>query len=199
MTLQTIHAQDCAPQPWRNGGGHTRELLTWPPGTPADQWQLRISRADIEADGPFSAFPGVQRWFAVLQGAGVALQLGGERKLLAGDAPLCFDGADAPGCRLLGGPTQDLNLMARKGRGFMQAVRPGQAWSATFAACGLYTCAPGQWSDDTYTLPLAAHTLLWHPTPRSARWQFVPDGNPVALCAYWLGFSPFSAHFGDRA
>jgi environmental stress-induced protein Ves len=196
MTPQLIHAQDCAPQPWRNGGGQTRELLAWPP---VGEWQLRISRADIDVDGPFSAFPGVQRWFAVLQGAGVALQLGAEQELRAGEAPLCFDGADAPACRLLDGPTQDLNLMVRKGKGCMQAVRPGQAWSATFSACGLYTCTAGLWSDGTQTLHLAAHTLLWHTMPRSATWQFVADDSAQALCAYWLAFSPFSATIGGHA
>ncbi|MFG5407966.1 HutD family protein [Piscinibacter sakaiensis] len=39
-------------QPWRNGGGHTRELWTWPADGP---WQARLSVADIAADGPFSA------------------------------------------------------------------------------------------------------------------------------------------------
>ena len=59
------------PQPWRNGGGVTRELLAWPDG---GDWRVRVSVADIDADGPFSAFPGVERWFAVLEGAGVALR-----------------------------------------------------------------------------------------------------------------------------
>lgn len=65
---RVLLAKDCPAMPWRNGGGQTRELLTWPAGSAPDQWQLRISRADIDYDGPFSAFPGVQRWFAVLKG-----------------------------------------------------------------------------------------------------------------------------------
>lgn len=195
MTPQLIHAQDCAPQPWRNGGGQTRELLAWPAGP---HWQLRISRADIDADGPFSSFPGVQRWFAVLQGAGVALQLDSEQQLHAGDTPLCFDGANAPQCRLLDGPTQDLNLMVRQGKGHMQLVRPGKRWSATLGECGLYTCQTGLWSDGTQTLHLPAHTLLWHATPRSATWQFVADDSTQTLCAYWLGFSPLSATIGGH-
>lgn len=199
MTPALIRAEDCAPQPWRNGGGQTRELLTWPPADPADPWQLRISRADITTDGPFSAFPGVQRWFAVLEGAGVALQLGSEQLLQAGDAPLYFDGAAAPSCRLLDGPTQDLNLMVRGGKGLMQVVQPGQAWHASLVAGGLYTCHAGRWTDGTQTLQLDAHTLLWHPQPRSARWQFAADDAAQAPCAYWLGFSPQSATTGGFA
>lgn len=196
MTPQRIHAHDCAPQTWRNGGGQTRELLTWPP---VGDWQLRISRADIDRDGPFSAFPGVQRWFAVLEGAGVALQLGTEQKIRKGDSPLCFDGAAAPACRLLDGPTQDLNLMARKGRGFMQIVRPGQAWTATFSACGVYTSHAGTWSDGVQQQHLDAHTLLWHPAPRGAAWQFVADDAGDPACAYWMGFSPASLTIGAHA
>lgn len=193
MTPQLIRAQDCAPQPWRNGGGQTRELLVWPPADPADPWQLRISRADITTDGPFSAFPGVQRWFAVLEGAGVALQLDGEQHLRAGDAPLYFDGAAAPHCRLLDGPTQDLNLMVRGGKGLMQVVQPGQAWQVSLAAGGLYTCHAGLWTDGTLTLQMDTHTLLWHTQPRGARWQFVANAGAQNPCAYWLGFSPQSS------
>ena len=196
MKLQVIQAQDCAPQAWRNGGGQTRELLVWPPW---GDWQLRISRADIKADGPFSAFPGVQRWFAVLEGAGVALQLGCEQKLRMGDMPLRFDGEAAPACRLLDGPTQDLNLMTRQGRGFMQAVRAKHAWTATFSACGLYTCHAGIWTDGTQRLALAAHTLLWQQAPRGATWEFHPDDATTAATAYWLGFSPASPTIGDYA
>ncbi|MDP3170391.1 MAG: HutD family protein, partial [Polaromonas sp.] len=46
-----IPLEDVAPTPWRNGGGVTRELIAWP--TPQD-WDWRISVAEIEKDGPFS-------------------------------------------------------------------------------------------------------------------------------------------------
>ena len=60
--------------PWRNGGGVTRELLAWP--DPHD-WLLRVSVADIHASGPFSKFPGVDRWFAVLAGGAVSIETAG--------------------------------------------------------------------------------------------------------------------------
>ena len=90
MTPRLIALADTPPQPWRNGGGVTRELLAWPDG---GDWRVRISVAEIEADGPFSAFPGVERWFAVLEGGGVALTIAGtEHRCRAGDAPLSFAG-----------------------------------------------------------------------------------------------------------
>jgi environmental stress-induced protein Ves len=47
----------------------------WPGPRPASG-KLRISVAAITRDGPFSAFAGVQRWFAVLRGDGVMLRAG---------------------------------------------------------------------------------------------------------------------------
>ncbi len=109
----TVSLADVAATPWRNGGGVTRELLAWPS---QDDWQWRMSVAEVEASGPFSRFEGVQRWFAVLQGAGVVLDIDGERHTLSADsAPLVFDGAGATNCQLLNGPTQDFNLMVREG------------------------------------------------------------------------------------
>lgn len=124
-----VVAAEVLPQPWKNGGGVTRELLRWPA---EGAWRLRLSVADITADGPFSAFPGVTRWFAVLAGEGVVLTLpDGDHALRPGDAPLRFDGAAAPGCRLLAGPTLDLNLMLQGLDGELRPARPGDpapAW-----------------------------------------------------------------------
>lgn len=135
MTL--IEADRVDPTPWKNGGGRTRELFVWPP---VGDWQLRISLADIEQDGPFSAFPGVHRHFAVLQGGGVRLHFAdGERLLQAGDPPLAFDGASALGCTLCAGPTRDLNLMLRDVEGRMvlaadgASAPPDRPWRALFA------------------------------------------------------------------
>lgn len=140
--LQVVALSQVPAQPWRNGGGVTRELLAWPQ---AAEWQVRVSVAEIEADGPFSAFPGVQRWFAVLQGAGVVLEQPGiSRRLTPDSLPFEFDGAEAPGCRLIDGPTRDLNLMARHGAGRarMQRARPGETLPGSARWRGLFCQAP---------------------------------------------------------
>lgn len=181
--------------PWRNGGGVTRELLVWP--GPAD-WRLRISVADIAADGPFSAFPGVRRWFTLLSGEGVALDFADQSLTLRpGDAPLAFDGAAAPGCRLTGGPVRDLNLMIRGGTGGMAAVSRGAAWSAPAGAqAGLFARVPGRWRSGDQQHTLSAHSLLWFDAPPPGGWRFEPDApgsiesNTPALAGWWLHHIP---------
>ena len=196
--MLTIHADRIEPQAWRNGGGRTRELLARPAGA---DWKLRVSLADIEADGPFSAFPGVQRWFAVVQGAGVVLRFAnGQRRVQAGDAPLCFDGGEGPGCSLTGGPTRDLNLMVRSGIGAMQPVEAGRAWNERFDERGLFTLCAGRWfSGDAHAgggngrpspkIRVEPHTLLWDLGEPPCR--FVPDVD--GPCGWWLGYSENAA------
>ncbi len=171
-----IHLVDSnlvAPQPWRNGGGQTRELLAWPAG---GDWQLRVSVADIDRDGPFSAFPGVQRWFAVLSGAGVQLGLAdGGRAVTPMSPPLAFDGAEAPGCRLLDGPTRDLNLMARQtaGRAMMAADAWGEPLRAGARWRGVFTAVPGRLLCGDAPVAAPAFALAWSDDD-TLPWQFVP-------------------------
>ena len=120
----TVRTDEVAPQPWRNGGGTTRELLARPAG---DAWQVRVSVADVVADGPFSAFPNVSRWFAVIDGAGVVVAVDGvEHRCVSGREPLAFAGDADTRSRSIDGPTRDLNLMLRGVRGAMQVVVPGR-------------------------------------------------------------------------
>lgn len=121
MSWQMIPLEEVAPSPWRNGGGVTREVLAWP--TPQD-WDWRISVAEIEKDGPFSRFEGVERWFAVLGGAGVRLAVDGKvHEMTAQGEPLRFDGAKDCACELIDGPTEDFNLMLKHGHTRARLVR----------------------------------------------------------------------------
>jgi uncharacterized protein len=176
-----------APQPWRNGGGVTRELLVWPSTAESPDWQLRLSVADIERDGPFSAFPGVQRSFCVLQGQGVELDFAGQlTPCHVGDAPLVFDGAAAPGCRLLGGPTRDLNLMLRGVQGGLLPVQAGQPWRPNAGVCGLFTAVAGLChSEGERAWALKPHCLLWFGKTSQAL-RFEPSLPTTATLGWWV-------------
>lgn len=162
----------------------THELLAWAPertagdhqagNTQQTDWAVRVSVADITQDGPFSAFPGIDRCFTVLQGAGVVLTLRGADLHLTPDSePLAFEGADAPGCRLISGATRDLNLMVRQstGRAWMQRAVPGQPWSPIAMQSGNDTAVPA---------PSPQGTNPQHPRGRWA-WRGLYTHGPACL------------------
>jgi environmental stress-induced protein Ves len=124
-----------------------------------------MSVAEITRDGPFSQFDDVQRWFAVLAGAGVRLQLGDiTHALTASSPPFGFEGASAPNCELVAGPTEDFNLMLKKGcvghmeRVSGELVSEGQAGDLIAVYTG--EAAAAAWVGPART-GLTARTLAW--------------------------------------
>lgn len=168
---QRVELSAVIPGPWRNGGGATRELVAWPD---AAQWSWRMSVAEVAISGSFSGFPGVERWFAVLDGAGVALDVAGEvHRLTVESAPLRFDGGATTACTLLRGPTQDFNLMVRRDRvrasrmTRLAAALPSQPGEAAVVA--LYALAPSVLADGARRIVVAAGTLVWARLPAGTR------------------------------
>ena len=168
--LPTIIRVDEVPAvPWRNGGGVTRELLAWPDPR---NWLLRVSVADIGASGPFSAFPGVDRWFAVLSGDGVRLDTAGAPpvELTADqDALHAFRGDLATHCTALGATTRDFNLMAQHA-GLQLRQRPlgtGAQLVTHAVGAGLFVTHAIEVADgDGPGTPLPAMALAWWPNPQ---------------------------------
>ncbi len=190
--LRRVLLDDCAAQPWRNGGGVTRELLAWSAPelqAPGDAtWCLRLSVADITQDGPFSSYPGIDRCFAVLEGNGVELNFpGGPRQQRVDDPPLAFDGEPAIGCILLNGPTRDLNLMGRRSAGRIimrhapleSELEPRARWRGLFCFGKSKVDCGGVWGQQV----LEPGTLLWTDQPSSESWRLI-DGSR----AFWLAF-----------
>ncbi len=99
---------------WKNDGGWTTEIARDPAGDGDFRW--RISIADIESDGPFSAFPGVARDLVLLAGNGIELHIGDAPTLRMTERfqRVHFEGEANVDCRLLAGPTRDFNVMARR-------------------------------------------------------------------------------------
>ncbi len=189
--LHVVQRDHVEPTPWRNGGGTTQELLVWPQ---PEGWQLRVSVARIDRDGPFSAFPGVRRWFTVLEGAGVALRWPTRtRRLTRGDEGVTFDGAEAPECQLLHGATTDLNVMwdARMPVHGVQRVIPGMAWSASAQWRGVYVdaaCTLQVGSGvDAELLALPRGALVWRDHALTDAWCI---RSPEPLRAWWMWASP---------
>ncbi len=176
MRSASVHAfalRELTSEPWRNGGGSTRPVASGNTRKGAigntrkvasgntrkaasDDWSWRVSIANIDVDGPFSVFPGVQRQLTLLEGKGLALQgdglaLQGEqqawRASQMGDV-LGFPGDVLVRARLLGGPVRVWNLMLRDEalRGHLQAWRYNDAdWVQPFTAadaCAVFVYVP---------------------------------------------------------
>lgn len=102
--------------PWKNGGGTTREILAYPSDTENFDWRLSI--ADIQADGAFSPFPGYARTIMLLEGNGMRLEIGDAPAVTVQEKfrPLDFDGSSETHCTLTGGPIRDFNIMSSRDR-----------------------------------------------------------------------------------
>jgi hypothetical protein len=182
--MNFILADRIAPAPWRNGGGQTRELWVSPH---VANWRVRLSLADIAQDGPFSAFPGVERHFAVVEGAGVVLTLEGrEHSVIAGADPIAFDGAWAPACRLIDGPTRDLNLMLQGGAsGTMSLVNPESPWQSPLPWRACFVTDPAVLLlPNAEALPLPARCLVTDLPGGPLR--LMPSGSGPS---FWIGVS----------
>lgn len=150
------------PQRWKNGAGLTREIAAWPAGAGIDDFEWRLSVAELERDAPFSAFPGVDRCIVVLDGTRMDLHDEGGRRVqaLRPLEPWSFDGERVLHAVLPQGPCRDFNVMTRRGRwrAAVGVLRQGATVAAADAT--LLMALAGRWrAADQELAPMQA--LLW--------------------------------------
>lgn len=90
--------------PWKNGLGTTAEIDRFPAEGP---YLWRLSQATVRVDGPFSVFPGYDRWLAIWNGGPMFLN---DRELTPRQ-PLRFSGDDEVFCRVTSAPVLDVGLI----------------------------------------------------------------------------------------
>lgn len=112
---QVIPANEYRRERWRNELGWTREIHRFPQ---REDWDWRISIAEIERDSEFSRFPGIDREIVLLAGNGMRLRFddGEVRELQPPHDRMRFAGERQVSAELLDGPTHDFNLMWRRDR-----------------------------------------------------------------------------------
>ena len=141
MTTQCVLSPaDYRRMPWKNGGGHTAEIATFPAGSDFASFVWRVSIADVQQDGPFSTFAGVDRTLLLLAGGGMRLTGEGVTiELRMAFEPVVFSGDASLQCGLLAGPVRDFNLMVRRdaARGNVVVCRDGDG---PIAAADTYVC-----------------------------------------------------------
>lgn len=186
--LRPLPAHEYRRERWRNGHGWTREVLRMPEGV--DDWDWRLSIAEIEQDGPFSSFPGIERELVLLHGNGMRLRFddGEVREVLPPHDRVRFAGEQAIACELVDGPTHDLNLMWRRDRiaaelwhrplvgSMVLFVEPGEQW-LVYLLSGRAHCTHG---DDIAYIAMGDSLLL---STDAARRRFAIDGGGEALIA----------------
>ncbi|WP_211451044.1 HutD/Ves family protein [Collimonas antrihumi] len=143
--MRLISFEDLRAVPWKNGGGVTRELYSYPAAASFDDFLWRVSIADVTRSGAFSSFPGVDRVITLLEGDGMQLlSASGEHVSLMRLQPHRFRGEEQVSAQLDGAACLDFNLMLRRGA----AIGAVEVWHADQdlpRGCDLLFCVQGRW------------------------------------------------------
>ena len=120
--MQIIRFAELKAEPWRNGGGVTREIARQ--GSEDGGFDWRVSIADIAKAGDFSAFAGMERVLTVIEGELLLLSVDGAEQPLEKYRPFRFDGGAATAAKLPTGDIRDLNVITRAGafKGFTSII-----------------------------------------------------------------------------
>lgn len=177
--MSILRAADAPVTPWKNGMGRTRELAIHPAGADLTNFLWRASIAEVDRAAPFSAFPGIDRQIALLDGDGFVMRFGDGREhaLLEPFAPFAFAGEAAVDVVLAGGPTRDFNLMLRRGAA-TGAVETWHAGTHDLEGVALLHAARGQVATPEGLLHPGD---TWRPPVTMASGPLALDGGAVVL------------------
>jgi uncharacterized protein len=116
--MKILRARDLPQTPWKNGGGVTMEIAVHPADASMDNFDWRVSMAIVDAGGPFSTFPNIDRTLTILEGGPLGLQIGGAQEILLDSIsdPVSFAGDVPTRATLYGKRVIDLNIMTRRNR-----------------------------------------------------------------------------------
>lgn len=110
--MRHLTPADYTRQPWKNGRGITTELWRLERD---GQLLVRLSRAAVVEDGPFSLFPGMERNLTVLSGPGFRLTGPGLTLRCEPLVPVAFPGdIDVMASETDGQQSDDFNVMTER-------------------------------------------------------------------------------------
>ncbi|WP_434927531.1 HutD/Ves family protein [Shewanella sp. HL-SH2] len=117
----------CQATPWKNGLGSTFQRYIWPLDADLDNFDVRISMARVQTNGPFSIFKGIDRHLSLLEGNGLRLTFTDNSAtnkpsasrpaidLSQTSRPYAFKGEWSIHSELIGSQVLDFNVMVRRG------------------------------------------------------------------------------------
>lgn len=184
MITTVLPASERIATPWKNGGGITREIAVSPPGAGLDDFDWRVSMAEVGDANAFSLFPGIDRCLVVIEGR-LRLTFEGETSvsLDAGSRPWAFPGDQACHGAPVEGAVLDLNVMVRRGGFRSQVERVSNArWHPTGDVAVLIALEPlsvvEEVASDRRTLGVF-DAMFCALVPADARFQV--DGRAVGI------------------
>lgn len=174
--------------PWSNGAGWTSEILRVPA---ADDWQWRLSIAEVDVAAPFSSLPGIDRELVLLTGNGMRLSFedGQTCELQPPHDGLRFAGERKLVGEPIDGPSSDFNLMWKRDAidaelwrrpltgTVVLFVEPGETWVVHLLA------GQGRFADDTGLGGIVAGDTAILASNGEMRGRYALDATGEALVA----------------
>ncbi|EPL9569805.1 HutD/Ves family protein [Providencia rettgeri] len=144
--VHVLTAQDYRSMPWKNGQGVTLEVAR-SHGEGLDDFDWRVSIADVKAAGPFSHFLNRQRIIGVLEGEGMTLHVDDQNPVtLRQKSFFAFKGESNVHAELVKDAIRDFNLIynPEKYSARLQWVRSssGASWISDAAQILIFNTAP---------------------------------------------------------
>ena len=98
--------------PWANGRGTSYEIAS--DRNEAEDWTWRLAMAPVNEDGPFSRIECVNRFLAVVEGAGMLLSVDRKKLQCLPMQVVRIRGDAITDATLTDGPITDINFMIRR-------------------------------------------------------------------------------------
>lgn len=112
MKTKLIASNEFQTMPWKNGQGITSQIELFPTSAELtkNNFDWRISQAQISSANSFSQFPGYDRCMTVVTGIGLKLNA----HILLKNEIYRFHGEDSIDCTLLKDPVEDLGVIFKR-------------------------------------------------------------------------------------
>lgn len=116
LKISLLKKQNYKSMPWKNGRGITSEIAIFPTQSAMEKnnFTWRLSSAEVTEHGPFSGFPGCERYLTVIAGYGLRLQFENENKVIDQNNFVKFSGEAKVHSELVDGKIMDLNLIVKR-------------------------------------------------------------------------------------